>query len=98
MSSYVKIYRSVNKDITIGNYTLFEIAIPIVGIAISKIFQFGFLSTLIMIGFSTYAMVLIKELNETKFKGYYRAVLWWYGITNPELKTFPKSHEREFIK
>lgn len=98
MGNYVKIYRSVNKNITIGNYTLKEIAIPIVGIAISKVFQFGFLAMLIMIGFSIYAMVIIKELNETRVKGYYRAVLWWHGITNPDFKTFPKSHEREFIK
>lgn len=98
MSDYVKIYRSINKDITIGNYTLKDIAIPIIGIAIAKVFQFGFVTTLITIGISMYMMIFLKELNETRVRGYYRGVLWWYGITNPDLKTFPKSHEREFIK
>ncbi|MDX9757040.1 MAG: type IV conjugative transfer system protein TraL [Sulfurimonas sp.] len=98
MSNYIKIYRSTNKDITIGNYTLCEIAIPIGGIAIAKIFQFGFVATLITIAVAIYLMILIKELNETKVKGYYLVLLWWYGIISPNYKTFPKSHEREFVK
>ncbi|MDD3450929.1 hypothetical protein [Sulfurimonas sp.] len=98
MSNYIKIYRSTNKDITIGNYTLHDIAIPIGGIAIAKVFQFGFTATLITIAVAIYLMILIKELNETKVKGYYWVMLWWYGITSPDYKTFPKSHEREFVK
>ncbi|MFA5453988.1 MAG: hypothetical protein WC272_01565 [Sulfurimonas sp.] len=98
MSNYVKIYRSTNKDITIGNYTLHDIAIPIGGIAVAKVFQFGFVATLITIAVAIYLMILIKELNETKVKGYYWVLLWWYGITSAEYKTFPKSHEREFVK
>ncbi|MFA5429198.1 MAG: hypothetical protein WC279_13430 [Sulfurimonas sp.] len=43
-------------------------------------------------------MILIKELNETKVKGYYWVLLWWYGITSRDYKTFPKSNEREFVK
>ncbi|MDD3834819.1 MAG: type IV conjugative transfer system protein TraL [Sulfurimonas sp.] len=98
MSNYVKIYRSINKDITIGNYTLHDIAIPIGGIAVAKVFQFGFVTTLITIAIAIYMMILIKELNETKVKGYYLSLLWWYGITSPDYKTFPKSYEREFVK
>ena len=98
MSSYVKIYRSINKDITIGNYTLKDIAIPVVGIAVAKIFQFGMTATLITVVASIYSMMILKELNETKVSGYYRAMLWWYGITAPPFTTLPKSHEREFIK
>lgn len=98
MSNYIKIYRSINRDITIGNYTLNDIAIPISGIAIAKVFHFGFATNMLTIAISIYLMILIKELNETKVKGYYKVLLWWYGITNPEYKTFPKSHEREFVK
>ncbi|MFA6137437.1 MAG: hypothetical protein WC667_05050 [Sulfurimonas sp.] len=98
MSEYIKIYRSINKDITIGNYTLHDIAIPVSGIAAAKIFHFGFTTTLITIGVAIYLMIFIKELNETKFRGYYRALLWWHGITSPNYKTFPKSYEREFVK
>lgn len=98
MSAYIKIYRSINKDITIGNYTLHDIAIPISGIAIAKVFQFGFVVTLITIAVAIYLMILIKELNETKVKGYYRALLWWHGVISPNYETFPKSYEREFVK
>lgn len=96
MAQYKEIYRNINKDITIGNYTANDFILPFAVFILSMLFEFSILGKIISFGLSLWAMILLKELNETKLKGYYKAVIWWFGLDDGNFKTFPKSHEREF--
>ncbi len=96
MSAYIKVYRSINGDITIGNYTHKELMLPAAIFLVTNFFHMGMLIMIAGLIVSFYLMMTLKELNETKIKGYYRAFLWWYGLQSGDYKTFPKSYEREF--
>ena len=96
MSSYIQIYRNTNKDITIGNYTHKELALPVLTFLISYFLHYEMLVTSASLIISFYLMIILKEINETKLKGYYKAYLWWIGLVGDDYKTFPKSYEREF--
>lgn len=97
-AEYIQIYRNINKDITIGNWTVRDLFLPLGAYIISKFFMLGIFETIIIIGLSFYGMVLLKELNETKLKGYYKSMIWWYGLIRGEYKSLPKSYMREFVK
>ncbi len=98
MSQYVQIYKSINKDITIGAYTLYELMIPLGAFVLTKFMNTGAITTIIIVVISIYYMTVMKELNETKIKGFFKNWMWWYGITSGDYKTFPKSYERELHK
>ena len=97
MSQYVQVYKNINTRITIGSFTVNELLLPFATFAMSTWFRLGLVENVIAIGISIYLMVILKELNETKIRGFYSDFIWWHGLTRGEYKNYPPSYAREFV-
>jgi len=94
---YVNINHHLNKQITVGNFTIDEILIVLFSFAFTRIVHTGMFETIIIVGIGFYTMIIYKEIKETKIKGFVRHFFYWLGFTK-KLKTFPPSYIREFVK
>ena len=98
MSDYVRIYRSINTDATIGNFKLQDGTLPLAVVGLTYFLNTGFWIMLVSVTISVYFALKLKEINETKFKGHYKSMIRWYFGASADYKNFPKPHERTFIK
>lgn len=98
MSDYVRIYRSINTDVTIGNFKLQDGTIPFAVGILTYFLNTGFWIMMISLIVSLFFVLKLKEINETKFRGYYKSMLRWYFGASADYQTFPKPHERSFVK
>ncbi len=94
---YVNINHHLNKQITIGNFTIDEVLIVLVAFTFSRIIHTAILETVIIVGIATYIMIVYKEIKDTKIKGFAKHFIYWIGFSK-KLNTLPPSYIREFVK
>jgi hypothetical protein len=95
MGDFKRVSKTLNSDITIGNFTLDEVSPIVFSLGYSLATKQDWLVVIVLFCISVYISIYYKKIKETQIRGFGKHFFYWLGI-NHNSKSIPASSITHF--